>query len=126
MSLFSRSRRESGAQAEAIAQDYLARQGLDTLQRNYRCKGGEIDLITRDAHGTIVFVEVRYRAGQSHGGALASVDRRKQQRLLRAASHYLLSHGLNQQPCRIDVVALEGDPSRQTRIEWIRNAIEMA
>lgn len=116
------SRNERGQQAEQLALTYLSQQGLQHVTSNYRCKVGEIDLVMRHPQHGLIFVEVRYRAGQSHGGALASIDRHKQQRLIRAASHYLQSHGQNNTPCRFDVLAIEG--GTPARIEWISNAIE--
>jgi putative endonuclease len=106
-----------GAAAEALAAGFLARHGLAILERNYRCRGGEIDLVARDG-ATLVFVEVRYRRSGRFGGAAASVDARKQARVLLAARHYLAARG--DVPCRCDVVALDAlDPGR---IEWIKNA----
>ncbi|MGO4155618.1 YraN family protein [Cupriavidus sp. YAF13] len=110
-----------GARAESRALDYLERQGLALVVRNYRCKGGEIDLIMRAADGTLVFVEVRQRASRAFGGAAASVTPAKQRRILLAAAHYLAAQaGQGLEPrCRLDVVALEPG-----RLEWIRDAFD--
>lgn len=110
-----------GARAEERALAYLERQGLALVVRNYRCKGGEIDLIMREADGTLVFVEVRQRASRAFGGAAASVTPAKQRRILLAAEHYLAAQA---EPgaaprCRLDVVALEPG-----RLEWIRDAFD--
>ena len=113
-----------GNQAENLALQHLQQQGLSLLSRNYRCKGGELDLVMRAPDGTIVFVEVRYRRQAHHGGALESIDWRKQRRLLHAASHYLQRYRLSNQPCRIDVLAIQGGISEQPQIEWLRNAIQ--
>jgi putative endonuclease len=75
-----------GALAEDRALAYLKRQGLVAVERNYRCKGGEIDLIMRAADDTLVFVEVRKRGGRGFGGAAASITLTKQRRVLHAAS----------------------------------------
>ena len=123
--MLGRSRRETGQVAEQQARDYLQQQGLAYLTSNYRCKLGEIDLVMRSPQGEVIFVEVRYRRSQSHGGALASVDWHKQQKLLRTASHYLQSRQLTNAACRIDVLAIDRDIHNNPRIEWIRNAIEM-
>jgi putative endonuclease len=75
-----------GDDAESLALAYLQRQGLVLVQRNYRvalgphARGAEVDLILRERDGTLIFVEVRSRAGASHGGALASVGATKQRR----------------------------------------------
>jgi putative endonuclease len=109
-------RQRRGALNEAQAERMLVAQGLRLIERNYRCRGGEIDLIMRDGDH-MVFVEVRYRANRDFGGALGSVDAAKQQRLVRAAQHYLLRSGW-QGPCRFDVVGFDG--TRQP--QWVRDA----
>ncbi|MGL5285597.1 YraN family protein [Aeromonas sp. RU39B] len=107
-----------GRHFELIAEKRLQAAGLQPLWRNYRCRGGEIDLIMRHDQ-TLVFVEVRHRADRGHGGAAASITRSKQQKVQLAARHYLQQHGLNeaQQACRFDVVVFEGELP-----EWIQNA----
>jgi len=107
---------QRGREAEQQAFDYLCRHGLIEVARNYRCRFGEIDLIMRDGK-TLVFVEVRKRTSSAFGGALASIDARKQKKLLVSARHYIGSTG-NIPDCRFDAVLLNGD----NRIEWIRNA----
>jgi len=100
-----------GDDAEDLALQHLQAQGLGLLQRNFRTRGrggGEIDLIMQTADGTTVFVEVRSRAAEAHGGAGASVSRAKQRRIIFAARNYLL--GLRKLPsCRFDVVLLGPD-----------------
>ena len=81
-------------------------------------RGGEVDLILRDRDGTLVFVEVRARADARHGGAAATVDVRKQRRLVFAARHFL-GRFASLPPCRFDVVTVEGE-----RIEWLRAAFD--
>jgi len=110
---------ERGAQAEERAQAWLQRQGLVPVLRNYRCKGGEIDLIMRAGDDTVVFVEVRQRRGRGFGGAAQSITPAKQRRVLHAAAHYLAT--LDTVPaCRVDVVALEAG-----RIEWMPGAFDL-
>jgi putative endonuclease len=111
----------SGAQAENLACAHLERAGLRLLGRNYRCPQGEIDLVMDD-HGTLVFVEVRYRHSNAFGTPAETVDRRKQARLQAAARHYLLTHAADR-ACRFDVVALSG---HDARIEWLRDAFGTA
>jgi putative endonuclease len=108
-----------GQQAEDLALAHLQRQGLQLVVRNYRCKGGEIDLIMRDG-AVLAFVEVRYRKSARFGGALESVTATKQARIIRCAAHYMARHGTNQ-PARFDVVALEpgGEP---LRVQWVKDA----
>ncbi len=110
----------SGAQAEQLAAAYLRRQGLRLIEANFRCRFGEIDLVCSDRN-TLVFVEVRLRASQAYGGAAASIDARKQQKLVLAARHYLQQLG-SSPACRFDVVLLRG--LRDNDIEWIKNAFE--
>ena len=112
--------RERGAHAEQQACRFLCRHGLRLIERNYRCRRGEIDLIMRDA-GNLVFVEVRYRRQSRYGSGLESVDRNKQHRISLCAARYLQQHpGHADRPARFDVVAVMPDGS----IEWIRNAFD--
>ncbi|MCL4526747.1 MAG: YraN family protein [Gammaproteobacteria bacterium] len=114
-------RQISGQQGEDRAIALLAGHGLHPLTRNYRCRMGEIDIITLDGD-TLVFVEVRQRAHKRQGGAAASITGRKQKRLIRAAEYFLLrnpQHGLR--PCRFDVVALDG----AAPADWIRDAFRV-
>jgi putative endonuclease len=113
-----------GEEGEDRALQWLQRQGLVLVQRHYRvargpgARAGEIDLVMREPDGTLVFVEVRARAGTAHGGAAASVGLAKQRSLVFAARHYLarLAH---LPPCRFDVVAIDGE-----RLEWLQGAFE--
>lgn len=109
---------------EDAALAHLQHAGLRLLERNYRVaagpsrRAGEVDLILQDPDGTLVFVEVRARAGTSHGGAAASVTPAKQRRLIYAAQHYLLRHA-SPPPCRFDVVAIDG-----AELTWLRGAFD--
>ncbi|MFM2406557.1 MAG: hypothetical protein RL223_4437 [Pseudomonadota bacterium] len=108
-----------GDAAEDRALAHLQARGLRLLARNYRLAGGphqrgaEIDLILQDGDGTVVFVEVRSRRRAGAGGAAASIGHAKQQRLIRAAQHWLLGCRVLP-PCRFDVVAIDGD-----RLQWL-------
>ena len=107
-----------GNEAEARAADYLARRGLKILARNYRCRGGEIDLVCRDG-ATLVFVEVRLRTHGGFGAAAESITTAKQRRIALAARHYLAGKPLP--ACRFDAVLLDG-----ANIDWIRDAFQIA
>ena len=112
-----------GNAAEDAALAHLLAAGLTLVERNYRTPGrggGEIDLVMREAGGTLVFVEVRARAGTTHGGAAASVGGVKQRRIVLAARHYLMRHR-SPPACRFDVVAIDGD-----HIEWLKAAFDAA
>ncbi|MBV6475526.1 MAG: hypothetical protein MOGDAGHF_01069 [Rhodocyclaceae bacterium] len=106
----------AGAIAEARAADYLTARGLSVIARNYRCRGGEIDLVCRDG-ASLVFVEVRLRTSRHFGGAAASITPAKQRRIVLAANHYLA--GKPWPACRFDAVLLDGE-----NIDWIRNAFD--
>ena len=109
-----------GTTAERLAERHLQQAGLKLLTRNFRCRMGEIDLVMQDGDH-LVFVEVRLRKHQGFGGAGASIDAKKQQRIVKAAQHYLAT--LTHTPaCRFDVVLLNG--LDDTCIEWIRNAFD--
>ena len=123
------SKKNIGDAAEDRAAAHLQRSGLQLLQRNYRTPGrggGEIDLIMRDADGTLVFVEVRQRSTGSHGGAAASVTARKQPRIVFAARHYLMRLA-TLPPCRFDVVGIDypaHGPSGPPVVEWLKAAFD--
>jgi putative endonuclease len=108
---------DRGRAAEVIAADYLSGQGLEILQRNFRCRFGEIDLIARDGDA-VVFVEVRMRGRSDFGGAAESITAAKRGRLVKAAGFYL--SGQRRTPrCRFDAILVSG---AEGRIEWIRDA----
>ncbi|MQR00515.1 YraN family protein [Glaciimonas soli] len=113
-------RQISGNLAEDQALIHLQQKGLQLVTRNFRCKGGEIDLIMSEPHkaANLVFVEVRQRADQRHGGAAASVTTTKQRRLIIAAQFFLQRY--REPPaCRFDVIAIESE-----QINWIKNAFD--
>ena len=116
-----------GDAAESIALAHLTKAGLKLADSNYRTPGrggGEIDLVMRDRDGTLVFVEVRQRSGQSHGGAGASISGIKQQRIIFAARHYLMRFA-SPPPCRFDVVLVQGGlDAGAAQIEWLRAAFD--
>jgi putative endonuclease len=112
-----------GDDCEALAATYLEQRGARVLVRNFRGKTGEIDIIAR--HGEhLVFFEVRARSSRAFNSAAGSVDRRKQQRIVRTAQLFLQHNpGLAKLPCRFDVIAFEPRQS-DTRLEirWIPGA----
>ncbi|MBL8472912.1 MAG: YraN family protein [Rhodocyclaceae bacterium] len=110
---------DDGRAAENLAAQHLTRQGLVVVERNWRARGGELDLVCRDG-ATLVFVEVRLRANAAYGGALESIGATKRRRLISAAEQYLTQYPAHQ--CRFDVVLLDGVEGR--RIEWIRDAFD--
>ena len=106
-----------GREGELRALQYLQGQGLVLVESNYRRVFGEIDLIMQD-HGTLVFVEVRSRAGRSFGGAAASVTPTKQRRLTRAAQAFLQRYRVLP-PCRFDLLAIDGGV-----VSWLKNIMD--
>lgn len=109
---------KQGVQAEQVAAKYLQQHGLKLLHCNYSCRFGEIDLILQDGE-THVFAEVRMRKSAAFGGAAASIDSRKQAKLLKTAQFYLSSFK-RIPPCRFDAVLMQS--ADLTKIEWIKNA----
>ncbi|HSM99209.1 MAG TPA: YraN family protein [Gallionella sp.] len=109
-----------GAQAESLAAQYLLRQGLTLVAQNYRSRFGEIDLIMQDGM-TLVFIEVRLRSNAGFGGAAASIDARKQQRIIHTAQRYLADL-VRIPPCRFDAVLL--DDTHGKNMQWLKNAFE--
>ena len=111
-----------GDRAEDHSARFLQRHGLTVLARNFRCRGGEIDLICRDGR-TLVFAEVRLRRHTAFGGAAASITAGKQRRIILAAQHYLMVKGMQDCDCRFDCLLLTDTDAH--RIEWIRNAFSV-
>lgn len=110
----------NGIRGENLALKYLEQRGLRIIERNYYSRFGEIDLIMRDGE-TLVFVEARYRKSQKFGGALASVDAKKQKKLRRTAECYLQHTKSHDSPCRFDILCISGSLDKPS-IDWITNA----
>lgn len=110
-----------GRMAEEAACRFLLGHGLTLLERNFRYRQLEIDLIMQEKT-CIVFVEVRCRSSARYGSALESVDRRKQERLIAAAQHYLQTRArAAKHSARFDVISVTPDV-HEANIEWIRDA----
>ena len=105
-----------GKIAEDEACQFLQKQGLKLVEKNYRCRTGEIDLIMQDKE-ELVFVEVRFRAKNDYGSALDSVDQHKIQKLISAASHYVSKHQPDL-PMRFDVIGFDA----ALKPNWVTNA----
>ena len=108
--------RLQGKKAEDVACNFLLQNGLSLIEKNYQCRYGEIDIIMQDCD-TLVFIEVRYRSTMNYGGAEASVDNNKRQKLVFTANHYIQRNHISQ-PMRFDVVAIY--PNQPPN--WITNA----
>lgn len=109
--------RKWGMVAENKVCDYLKQQGLKCVTANYTCRMGEIDLIMYDKD-VLVFIEVRMRNNLNYATGLESVDRRKQNKIIKTAKFYLQQRGLfDKVLCRFDVAEVS-----QNHITWIKNA----
>ncbi|MCH2338648.1 YraN family protein [Pseudomonas sp. NPDC047963] len=121
--MITNSKQTSGKLAEDFTLRYLETRGLRPICRNWSCRSGELDLVMLDGD-TVVFVEVRYRRHAAWGGALESVDLRKQQKLIKAAQLFLLKESRwAKHPCRFDVVAISSNEDG-AQPSWIRNAFD--
>ena len=117
------STKQDGDWGEALAAEYLEARGCRIVEREWRCRLGEIDLIA-EQEGTILFVEVKLRTNLRYGMPREYVTAKKQEKLRAAALLYLSMHGLDV-PARFDVAEVYTDAhhsARSTRIEYIENA----
>lgn len=111
----SQNKRQTGAAYELKAEEYLLGNGYKILERNFRNRSGEIDLIAKK-DGVIRFVEVKYRTTSDFGNPLEAVDARKQNQIRKVAMYYLMKNKLSEwTPCQFDVIAFEGE--EMTHIE---------
>ncbi|NGN98200.1 YraN family protein [Grimontia sp. S25] len=119
--MFRLSKKQTGDHYEIQACRFLERQGLKTIEKNARFKGGELDLIMRE-QSCLVFVEVKYRNQTTYGGAAASISPRKQQRMLKAAYLWLAKNGLSatHTEFRFDAVTFEGNVNS---VNWMKNIV---
>ena len=116
-------RKEVGSRGEKLAADYLKKRGYKIVQRNFRCREGEIDIIAQQGE-CLVFVEVRTKKGSSFGTPEESVTLCKREKLISLASAYLQACDNPPASWRIDVVAVELTPDNKvSRLEHIENAI---
>ena len=115
---------ELGRRGEELASRFLKKLHYKILEKNFRCKFGEIDIIALQGK-TLVFVEVKTRSSPEYGGPQASVTPKKREQLIKVAFFYLQKNRLFDRDARFDVVAVEFD-SGEKRIELIRNAFELS
>ena len=111
-----------GKEGEDRAARFLMKQGYRIIERNYRTRSGEIDLIALH-EGAVVFIEVKTRTSNAFGAPELAVNPRKQQRMVKAALGYIKYNKLHQVPCRFDVVAITATAEKE--VELIQNAFEM-
>ncbi|TLY63852.1 MAG: YraN family protein [Gammaproteobacteria bacterium] len=117
-------RQRIGRRAEEIAAEFLHAKGLAVLERNYRRRLGELDVIARQGD-VLVIAEVRTRASDAYGGAAASVNARKQRRLIRAAAQLIQQRkDLARLRVRFDVIVVSEPDAEKPRVEWIQHAFQ--
>lgn len=116
-----RAARESGYDAEGAAANYLMGQGVQIIARNFRSKGGELDLVALD-DDTLAFVEVRLRSHGCFGGAEESITPAKQRKIIRTAQLFLAKNPAHaNKPCRFDCVLMNAPGNFQ----WVRDAFRL-
>jgi putative endonuclease len=114
-----------GNRGEELAAAFLERNGIAVIERNYRCKGGEVDIVAKDGN-TLVFIEVKSRKNLAYGVPQLAVTPFKQRQISKAALTWLGRNHQHEKPARFDVIAILLDSEYQHRIEHIRNAFELA
>ena len=117
------SRQDLGAYGETLAESELRKRGYRIIERNYRCKLGEIDIVCKHA-GEIVIVEVKTRASRTYGSPQDSITATKARKLIALGSNYLAERRISDAQWRIDVVAIMIEPEGRPRIEVIPNAVQ--
>jgi len=114
-----------GSRGEELAAAFLERNGLVIIERNFRCKGGEVDIVARDGN-TLVFIEVKSRKTLSYGVPQLAVTPFKQRQISKAALTWLARNQKHDSPARFDVVAILLNSAYQHQIEHIKNAFDLA
>jgi putative endonuclease len=113
---------ERGRAAEDVAAGFLLAQGLQIVERNFRCRMGEIDLLAR-RESELIVVEVRTRSSERYGGAAASIDGRKQRRIRLTAARLLQTRrDLAQMRVRFDAIVVSDVDGDNPRVQWIKHA----
>jgi putative endonuclease len=113
-------RTELGALGEQVAVEHLRGMGLQILQRNWRCRYGELDVIAADGDGTVVFVEVKTRTGDGFGGLEQAVTPHKLRRIRRLAGIWLAGQDIRWRDLRIDVVGVRIGRRRTPEVMHLR------
>lgn len=114
----SKNKRVIGAMNEELAAMYLAKHGIRVIERNYRKKNGEIDIIAKDGD-YLVFCEVKYRSRTDEGGAFYAVSEEKQKQIARIARSYMAQHNIHPESlCRFDCVLIDGDEINHIKNAW--------
>jgi putative endonuclease len=114
----------SGKRGEAIAISYLKKHGYKIVEKNYKTKLGEIDIIA-DCKGCTCFIEVRTRNNQAFGLPEEAILKKKQLHITKAALSYIKRYKLENEPCRFDVVSIQYVDSLNPEIKLIKDAFEL-
>ena len=117
------SAKAAGDRGEALVARYLQKAGYTLLDRQWRCRFGELDLVARSREGIVCFVEVTLRGPKSMGLPREAVDARKQARLRRTAGAYLSRYELDA-PARFDVAEVYCEENGAMRVEYLAGAFE--
>ena len=110
-----------GSRGEALAWNFLRKQGYSILEKNYRTRFGEVDVIARK-EGVLIFLEVKTRRDSRFGLPEEAVDWRKRQKLARVAQAYLQAEGLENRPARFDVLSVTWNGEEEPRFFLLEDA----
>ena len=113
-------RKKEGVTGEQTVCEYISAQGMRVMQRNFSCRGGEIDIVARDK-GTLVFIEVKSRESEAFGFGAEAVTRTKRRRIVQAAKLFLLIHKAPEMDVRFDVAVVT-----RGEVEYIKDAFTTA
>ena len=116
-------KKEIGQKGENLAVEYLQKLGYKVLERNYRCKLGEVDIIALN-NDTLVFIEVRTRSSLDFGLPQESINRRKRHQISKVALEFMLRKKMKNIPARFDVVAISLEPGKE-KVDHIKDAFEL-
>ncbi|MEI6215560.1 MAG: YraN family protein [Desulfuromonadales bacterium] len=120
-------RKRTGNLGEDIAANFLIARGYRILERNFRCKGGEVDIVARDpGNKSLAFVEVKARRGLSYGVPQLAVTPFKQRQISKAALTWIAINRQHDQNARFDVIAILLDAGGRHQVEHIPNAFDLA
>ena len=121
-------KKELGAKGEEVAVSYLKSRGYRIVERNYRIRFGEIDIIAEQGDD-LVFIEVKTRSGTLFGSPFESVTKQKQNQLSKVALEYISKQGFHDRPARFDVVGIELQKGSETfqdaAVELLQNAFDL-
>lgn len=126
MPLIGQGNQAVGNLGEQTAADYLVKQGCRILERNFRSRGGEVDIVAKDRDGCIAFVEVKTRRSLAYGLPQLAVTQRKQHQISKGALAWLSKNRLHECTARFDVIAVLLQDGSEPTIEHIPNAFDLA